>query len=260
MFMTPVYADDGLSLEMNGRIVENVQFEVIDTDEGTIEIGSYTENGVNLRYEIFTDLNGIKTGTVYQVDNLSQRSGGEIVEIFSINPQNGEFLFNGKVCSTDFIDEVAKDIVSELYIVDETGETKLQIQPRELYIYEREGEKQIAHSQSDLHSMLVITAASALASAVASVVAVALGRSPIGAQFISFAVSLFIGVATWHMNNNKTTAYFMTRSYLYLNSPTAGRAFLNEYIYYYKDSSRTVWVACDDNPVYTERELSMCLK
>lgn len=68
---------------------------------------------------------------------------------------------------------------------------------------------------------------------------------------------LFIGVATWHMNNNKTTAYFMTRSYLYLNSPTHGRAFLNEYIYYYKDSSRTVWVACDDNPVYTERELSM---
>jgi len=35
---------------------------------------------------------------------------------------------------------------------------------------------------------------------------------------------------------------------------------IDEYIYYDKDSSRTVWVACDDNPVYTERELSMCLK
>lgn len=193
MFMTPVYADDGLSLEMNGRIVENVQFEVIDTDEGTIEIGSYTENGVNLRYEIFTDLNGIKTGTVYQVDNLSQRSGGEIVEIFSINPQNGEFLFNGKVCSTDFIDEVAKDIVSELYIVDETGETKLQIQPRELYIYEREGEKQIAHSQSDLQGMLVATAASALTTAIAGTAAEALGYSLlIRAQFISLVICFLL--------------------------------------------------------------------
>ena len=179
MFMTPVYADDGLSLEMNGRIVENVQFEVIDTDEGTIEIGSYTENGVNLRYEIFIDLNGIKTGTVYQVDNLSQRSGGEIVEIFSINPQNGEFLVDRKVFLTDSNDEIE--------------ETKLQIQPRELYIYEREGEKQIAHSQSDLQGMLVATAASALTTAIAGTAAEALGYSLlIRAQFISLVICFLL--------------------------------------------------------------------
>ncbi len=180
IFMAPVYAaDDGLSLETNGRIVENVQFEVIDTDEGTIEIGSYTENGVNLRYEIFTDLNGIKTGTVYRVDDLFQRSGGEIVETFSINPQNGEFLVDRKVFSTDSNDE--------------TEETKLQIQPRELYIYEREGEKQIAHSQSDLQGMLVATAASALTTAIAGTATEALGYSLlIGAQFISLVICFLL--------------------------------------------------------------------
>lgn len=199
---------------------------------------------------------GVKTGTVYQVDSLKQRSGGDVFQTFSINPQNGEFVVDGEVRSTEALDEMAANIASEVYVIDGEEEVNLQVQPRELYIYEREGVKQLASSTSDLQDTVAIAIAAYLASAAAAAVAAALGAAPVVIGLVEFSAGLFVAIAAFYISADLITAYFLTRSYLYVNSPnTPGRVFLNEYVYYYKDSGRTRLLPISENPIYTEKEL-----